>query len=159
MQICIDERVYAVHAALTEKGFIVWDVFQGPVTELEVSTFIQKVRRHPTFDNEHSFRIFDNASNQRTDRVRGTMESIFRGRYRYCSPYSPEFKPIENAFSLVRAYIKNHNKPNGPNLSHICQINNAFTYYSDAVGQNGDACFNMFDIFRRNHDIYLKSLL
>jgi hypothetical protein len=149
----IEEKVYAVHAAATERGFIAWDIFEGTVTEREVANFVDKVQNAKAF-NDRSFGIFDNAANQRTDCVRRKLETVFRGRYHYCSPYSPELKPVENAFSMIRKYIQSHHSPT---TNHIDQINAAFHYYSDAPGQHGHLLYNLFDVYRRNHELWLNA--
>ena len=153
LQIIINERVYAVHAAVTEQGFMAWDIFEGAVTDIEVGNFVTKLKDHRNFNNL-TFGILDNAANQRTERVRSIMERIFAGKYLFCSPYSPELKPIERAFSLIRKYISAHYDQS---VGHLDQINAAFNHYSDAPGQHGNAIYGMFNIYRRNHELYLDS--
>jgi hypothetical protein len=151
-QIVIGGVTYAVHAAYTENGFMAWSVFAGTVTEVEVSQFVQTLPTYRSF-NDRSYGLFDNASNQRTPLVRAEIESVFDGKYGYCSAYSPALKPIENGFSLVKRYIQAHwNVSRTP----LQQINDAFYYYSDRRGQHGrEAAFNSFDMYRRNHQLYL----
>ena len=112
-----------------------------------------KIQAAPAF-NERSFGIFDNASNQRTERVRAQLEVVFQGHYQYASPYSPELKPVENAFSLIRKYVQSNYDPH---TNHIAQINAAFYYYSDTPGQYGHLIYKMFDVYRRNHELWLNA--
>ena len=57
--------------------------------------------------------IVDNAATHHTDDVRIRLNQIFRGRFTYCSRYSPDFKPVERLFALVKQEIRsrydNHN--------------------------------------------------
>jgi len=78
-QIVIESRSYAVHAAMSEYGFIAWDIFDGDVCGSDVSSFI-KNKLSPVFQN-NSFLLLDNAANQRTDEVIATMESSLGGRF------------------------------------------------------------------------------
>ena len=48
-----------------------------------------------------------------SDDVRIRLNQIFIGRFTYCSRYSPDFKPVERLFALVKQEIRsrydNHN--------------------------------------------------
>lgn len=39
----IRDRVFAVHAAATENGFLAWSIHEGSVTEVEVGNFLDLV--------------------------------------------------------------------------------------------------------------------
>ena len=151
-QIFIGGQSYAVHAAFTELGFLPggWRIFPNTVTEIEVREFVESIMdRLP----ENAFGLFDNASNQRTDDVRVAIEAVFNGFFLYCSAYSPELKPIERGFSLVKRYIREHESNWG--VDHLGLINEAFHHYS--VGQSGGLqAYNLFKVYRENHEAYLQ---
>ena len=85
-QLFIGGAKYAVHAAMSEDGFIRWIVF-GPnedVTDEHVRTFLVGMNNMPL----NAYGILDNASNQRTETVREAMSDLFDGYYRYLPAYS-----------------------------------------------------------------------
>jgi hypothetical protein len=151
-QIFIGGRSYAVHAAFTELGFLPlgWKVFPNTVTETEVREFVETIKdRLP----EAAFGLFDNASNQRTNAVRVAIEAVFNGYFMYCSPYSPELKPIERGFSLVKRYIREHEADwEGDDMG---LIDSAFHHYS--MGQEGGLeAYNLFRVYRENPEAFLQ---
>jgi hypothetical protein len=149
-QINIGGQRYAVHAAFTQLGFIHHAVFIQNVTDEEVREFVNSLRdKLPA----NAFGLFDNASNQRTPNVRETIEEVFGGRYMYCSPYSPELKPIERGFALVKAYIRERDQLLQYADNHMALINEAFTYYS--IGNPGGLdVYNLFRVYKENHQEY-----
>lgn len=143
-QLYIGGQRYAVHAAFTELGFIGWMIFPDTVTEIQVREFVESIKNSlPLF----AYGLLDNASNQRTDNVRKAIEDVFGGYFMYCSPYSPELKPIERGFSLVKGFIREHEAE--WKEDHIGLINAAFHHYS--VGQPGGLqAFNLFKVYIEN---------
>lgn len=146
-QLMIDGVKYPVHAAFTEKGFIKWVVFPGNhnVTEQDVVTFLEGLDNLP----DQPYGLLDNASNQRGVRARRAMETLFNGNYGYCSEYSPELKPIERGFSLVKRWIRDHEFGWGGTPLEL--IHTAFRYYSDE-GEGKSAAYHLFDIYRTNYN-------
>ena len=55
-------NVYSAHAALTENGFIAWQIFEGPVGSHLVACFIKNRLAPVVYDT--NIRILDDASNQ-----------------------------------------------------------------------------------------------
>jgi hypothetical protein len=158
-QIVIGTRTFAVHAALCETGFMAWAIFESTVSEREVKDFVTGISGSQGFStdpNTGSFGIFDNASNQRTRGVREAMELVFLGHYMYCSPYSPELKPIENAFSVVKKYIQDHFVDTQDPEE---QIKAAFRHYGRGTEAGYQACYHTFDLYRKNHQLYLDELI
>jgi hypothetical protein len=145
-QIYIGGQRYAVHAAFTELGFLAWKIFPDTVTEIQVREFVESIRQDLPAE---AYGLFDNASNQRTQDVRVAIESVFSGFFMYCSPYSPELKPIERGFSMVKSYIREHEADWGGD--HIGLIDTAFHHYS--VGTEGGLkAYNLFKVYRENYD-------
>ena len=148
-QLYIGGSKYPVHAAFTEVGFIKWVIFppNHNVTEEDVQNFIQHISERDLPPN--AVGIFDNASNQRGDDVRIAIENLFHGRYMYCPAYSPELKPIERGFALVKRWIRD-NEPTWTE-SPIDLIHAAFHYYS-SEGEGGVQAYNLFRIYRDNYE-------
>ena len=151
-QITIGTRTFAVHAAYTELGFIHFHIFEGTVTEREVGLFLNSLKEKLADD---SYCLFDNAANQRTESVRSIAEDIFNGRYMFCSPYSPELKPIERGFSNVKRYIRERDESDVWQNDPVGLIEAAFKHYS--VGEEGGLkAYEHFDLYRENHAAYLN---
>jgi len=152
MQITIHNRSFAVHAAYCEDGFKAYVVYEGTVTQREVAHFIE--HHLSPFLREDSFCIIDNASNQRTEMVRACLDLYFRGLYLYSPAYTPEFKPIERGFSLIKAYIRKHDCPEYA-ADPVALIHEAFRVYS-VTGECGKAAYHHFDMYRRIYDNWLE---
>jgi transposase len=153
MQIHIGSRTFAVHAAYTELGSIAWDIFEGSVTDNEVKNFVNRIS---LLLEDDSYGLFDNASNQRTDAVRIMIETVFRGLYIYCSPYSPELKPIERGFVNVKTFIRERDDDAEWIANPVGLISAAFQNYR--VGTPGGlAAYNHFEFYRENHENYMNA--
>ena len=158
MQFILGMSSFAVHAAYSVDGFLYWKVFEAGeiVTDEHVAAFICSLTAG-NFIKENHVGLFDNASNQRTDRVRRTMERAFKGKYYYCSPYSPWLKPIEHGFSMVKKIIRSHDHEEQWRYNPEGLIEFAFNHFR--VGTvAGQAASAHFDGYRSNHASYLRSL-
>lgn len=133
MQITIHDRSFAVHAAYSQYGFVTWEIFEGTVTQREVTHFIEH-HLSPYLAGD-AFCIIDNAKNQRTEMVRACLNLYFRGLYLYSPVYSPEFKPIERGFSLIKGYIRKNDCPAFA-ADPVELIQRAFQNYS-VTGESG----------------------
>ena len=120
-QVIIRAKTYAVHAALTDRGFLAWDIFEKNVTRFDVIEFLMN-KVLPKFPPD-AILILDNAKNQNNNDVHEVMMNSFGGAYRFVPKYSPELKPIERAFSMVRTIVRDHE--NDTNFSDIELINYA----------------------------------
>ena len=80
--------------------------------------------------------VLDNLSSQKGDRVRQLIEG--RGcSLLFLPPYSPDFSPIEEAFSKIKALLKKSAaRPRGALLGAIGQAISAVTL-EDVVGYFG----------------------
>ena len=149
LQIIIDGKAYAVHAAMKEYGFIAWEIFEGNVCGTDVATFI-KMRVTPMFSSD-DYLLLDNAKNHKTAEVFEALENDLGGRYKFNAEYSPELNPIELGFSMVRAWIRaNQHRYSG---DPIGLINAGFHHYSmyDPEHTEGYKCYNLFEMYRVNH--------
>lgn len=153
LQIYIEHRCFAVHAAMSEDGFIAWEIFEGNVLNTDVANFIRE-RLAPKFGAD-KYLLLDNAANQKTDHVLDTMERCLKGRYKFNAEYSPELNPIERGFSLVRHWIREHEHEYEGKLIEL--INHAFFTHS-VEGHLGDKCYNFFDLYRYNHKCFLDEI-
>jgi len=127
MQITIHNRSFAVHAAYTQYGFLAWEIFEGTVNQFDVTHFIE--HHLAPYLRDDSFCIIDNAANQRTELVRGALRLFFNDLYLYSPAYTPEFKPVERGFSLVKTFIRKHDCPEYA-ANPVALIQRAFQAYS-----------------------------
>jgi hypothetical protein len=153
-QIIIEGRNFPVMAAHCENGFICWKIYNCNVTDNEVAEFVNSLE-HCRVKTPDSFLILDNAANQSTERVLNCVSRIFHNKYRYCAPYSPEFKPIGNGFSLVKRYIRDHHRSG---QDPIKEINDAFNYYSINKDTGRVGAYESYNLYRRNHNLYVERL-
>lgn len=153
-QICVENRTFAVHAAMVEHGFCAWEIFESNVCGTDVAEFI-RVRVAPLFRAD-SFLLLDNAKNQNTDEVIDTMEECLGGRYFYNVAYSPELNPISRGFSMLRCWIRDHEQESRGDP--ISLINRGFHLYS-IEGPWGYKCYNLFDMYRLNHARFLDECI
>ena len=125
-QIFINGVPYSTIAAYSMKGFLCWNIYEGSVTATEVIHFI--TTSLCTYINESSYCILDNATVHGTDPCLVELESVCRGRFKFCPPYSPELKPIERGFANVKRYAREHENEAG--IDPVGLINRAFHIYS-----------------------------
>jgi len=89
--------------ALTLRGFIAPMVLDGPINRIAFETYVASVLvpelRHGDVV------VMDNLSSHKGPRVREMIEAA-GAELRYLPPYSPDFNPIENAFSKLKTLLR-----------------------------------------------------
>lgn len=96
--------------------------------------------------------LFDNAKIHHTIAVRNSIHAAFRGNYLYCSPYSPDLKPVERLFSIVKSYLQDNED---------IVVRNPARYISECLdsfkpgGPKSGMAKNHFRIYRDNHNSWL----
>ncbi len=152
LQIVIDGKAYAVHAAMTVHGFIAWEIFDHDVYGIDVASFIRH-RVAPLF-GPNDYLLLDNARNHKTAEVIEALDTALGSRFKFNSEYSPELNPIEHGFSLVRSWIRTHEYQYA--CDHLGLINAAFFNYS-VYGPEGYQCANFFNIYENNHRQFFEN--
>ena len=98
-------------AALSTNGIIAKDFLQGTCSGEEYFDFLRGslIPQMLPFDgiNPNSILIMDNCSVHHTDEVTGLLQDSGI-LVLYLPPYSPDFNPIEETFSYVKHYLKEH---------------------------------------------------
>jgi transposase len=90
-------------AGLTTDGLVAPLVLDGPLTSEAFAAYIEQVLAAETRPGD--LVILDNLSSHKT--ARG--QAAFAGcqiAYQYLPPYSPDFNPIENAFSKLKRLVR-----------------------------------------------------
>jgi transposase len=89
--------------ALTLRGFIAPFVLDGPINRDAFETYVEKVLCPALRPGDVV--IMDNLSSQKGPAVREMIEAA-GARLLYLPPYSPDFNPIEKAFSKLKALLR-----------------------------------------------------
>jgi transposase len=89
--------------ALTLRGFIAPFVLDGPINREAFETYVEKVLVPELRTGD--IVIMDNLSSHKGPCVR-EMIAAAGAELRYLPPYSPDFNPIENAFSKLKALLR-----------------------------------------------------
>ncbi len=89
--------------ALTTRGFIAPWVLDGPINRDAFETYIEKVLI-PELP-ARAIVVMDNLSSHKGPKVRQLIEAA-GCELHYLPPYSPDFNPIEMAFSKLKALLR-----------------------------------------------------
>lgn len=89
--------------ALTVRGFIAPFVIDRPVNRPSFEAYVEKVLLPELRPGDVV--VMDNLSSHKGPRVREMIESV-GAKLKYLPPYSPDFNPIENAFSKLKALLR-----------------------------------------------------
>ena len=153
LQITIGSKSFSTIAALSPLGYLAWEIFEGSITHAEFSSFLTNNLRLPLTNT--SFGILDNASIHRASRL--ALQETFGEEYQFCPQYSPNLKPIETCFAMVKEDIRNHDDGGTLRLSPQQLIHNAFLKFS--VGQEkARAVYHHWDAYFNNHANYLEEI-
>jgi transposase len=89
--------------ALTLRGFIAPMVLDGLINRIAFETYVASVLVPELRAGDVV--VMDNLSSHKGPRVREMIEAA-GAELRYLPPYSPDFNPIENAFSKLKALLR-----------------------------------------------------
>ena len=89
--------------ALTLRGFIAPWVLDGAINRAAFETYVAKVLVSELRPGDVV--VMDNLSSHKGPQVREMIEAA-GAELRYLPPYSPDFNPIENAFSKLKALLR-----------------------------------------------------
>jgi len=157
-QFVLGDKRYSVMAAYTPYGFLYWEIIEGSSFNGEsFVSFLGRLSRLIRVD--FHFAIVDNASIHKTDDSLHALDETFNGLYLFVAPYSPDMKPIELGFSLVKAYLCELERlhPFDIHDNPIHFINDAFQRFS-ITGQCGHLASNHFSLYKANHNQYMEEL-
>ncbi len=96
-------KTTTVVGALTLRGFIAPFVLDGPVDRNAFETYIGKVLVPELAEGD--IVVMDNLSSHKGPTVREMIEAAGASLL-YLRPYSPDFNPIEMAFSKLKALLR-----------------------------------------------------
>ena len=88
---------------LRAAGMVAPFVIDGPINRDAFETYVAKVLVPELMQNDVV--VMDNLSSHKGPRVREMIEAA-GATLLYLPPYSPDFNPIENAFSKLKAHLR-----------------------------------------------------
>jgi transposase len=96
---CVTTMISAINVA----GVVASLIFEGPTDAEAFATYVEEILA-PELQADDLV-VMDNLSSHKTDRVRRAIEA--RGaKVLFLPPYSPDFNPIEKAWSKVKTYLR-----------------------------------------------------
>jgi transposase len=96
-------KTTTVVAALTLRGMIAPFVLSGPINRDAFEAYVEQVLAPEL--RPGNIVVMDNLSSHKGPRVRALIEAA-GAQLRFLPPYSPDFNPIENAFSKLKALLR-----------------------------------------------------
>jgi transposase len=90
-------------AGLRLTGIAAPFVLDGPINRIAFETYVEKVLVPEL--KEGDIVIMDNLSSHKGPAVREMIQAV-GAELRFLPPYSPDFNPIENAFSKIKAHLR-----------------------------------------------------
>lgn len=95
--------------------------------------------------------LFDNAAIHHTPPVREMMEDIFHGNYFFVAPYSPDLKPVERLFAVVKNLLRDREDEAVANP--IAVLTDCFEMFRPG-GPKAGMAENHFRLYRENHNMW-----
>jgi hypothetical protein len=149
-QFVISGRTFSVLATACCIGINYYKIFENKMIGHE--EFVGYMEELGDYLPDGSYGIIDNAATHKHYLSLIALNTTFHGLYSFASPYSPELKPIEKVFALIRKHIQRN--------SAFAQLNprqalvNAFEEYS-VHGPSGHLCCNFFNTYERNYNFHM----
>jgi transposase len=123
---------WSILPAYSIDGYISTVMFKGSINGERFEEFVIEyvLPLCTPFPGRNSVLVMDNASIHKSERlVRACIEAGVL--LRYLPPYSPDFNPIEESFSDLKAWIRRHWK-------HIVDYQDFEHFLQTAISKNGD---------------------
>lgn len=101
---------YSILPALSINGIEALDIFEGAVNREKFVGFLREqiapiLNPYP---GKRSVVVMDNCAIHHEEEIRHLIEDECGARLIYLPPYSPDFNPIEEAFSAIKAWLRRH---------------------------------------------------
>jgi transposase len=153
VQFIINGEAYSAIVAYSAMGVLCYRVVQGSINSDIFKSFIENEVANNITPNMVG--LFDNAKIHHTQDVRDTIHLIFRGNYLFAAPYSPDLKPVERLFSVVKTMLRE--------IEDLAVVD-PVRYISECLDQfapGGPKCGiaeNHFRLYRDNHNAWMARL-
>jgi len=106
---------YSILPILTLDGIIAYDIIEGSVTSDRFVRFLKEMVIPLTnpYPGPRSVLILDNCRIHHSEEVRHLVEDMAKCKLIFLPPYSPDYNPIEQAFSCIKAWLRRHTLESG----------------------------------------------
>ena len=111
---------YTTLGIIGKEGFIFHHNFEGYLDKLYF-IYLLKIFIIPKFSNTNKYLIMDNCSSHKNDDVINLLKEN-NVKFLFLPPYSPEYNPIELAWSKIKQFIKS--------LKPRCEFHLGLSIYS-----------------------------
>ncbi|KAF7341824.1 Transposase domain-containing protein [Mycena sanguinolenta] len=100
---------FSMLPALSCDGIIALDIFEGSVNKERFLGFLEKelAPKLTPYPGPRSVVVLDNCAIHHDEEVRRIVK-VECAKVIYLPPYSPDFNPIEQAFSTIKAWLRRH---------------------------------------------------
>ena len=95
---------YTILSAVTNKTVVAYQIIKGSATKAIYMDFV-KNKIIPVLNGGEFYLLADNLQCHHSTEVK-ELVTLNNGHCIYTPPYSPDFNPIENVFSVVKHYVK-----------------------------------------------------
>ncbi|SJL02942.1 uncharacterized protein ARMOST_06283 [Armillaria ostoyae] len=110
---CVSHRHFmrgqrvSILPVLTIDGIIVHDIIPGSVTSLHFSEFLWEcvIPLTNPYPGPRSILLLDNCNIHCAEEIRALVEDDAQCKLVFLLPYSPDYNPIEQAFSAIKAFL------------------------------------------------------
>lgn len=149
-QFRINGRHYSSVCAYAAIGLIAYRVVEGSINSEIFQSFLENEVAAALVPGMVG--LFDNAAIHHTALVRASIENVFNGMYLYAAPYSPDLKPVERLFAVVKDLLRY--REDEAVLNPIGIISEIFETFRPGCIKSQMAV-NHFRLYRDNHNMWL----
>lgn len=152
-QFHINGRSFSSICAYSALGVLAFKIVENSINSEVFQSFLENELAGALLPNMVG--LFDNAQIHHTPPVRGVMEQIFEGRYLFAAPYSPDLKPVERLFAVVKNLLRD--KEDEAVQDPFGVLTECFTMFMPG-GPKAHMAENHFRLYRDNHNVWLHRM-
>ena len=149
-QFHINGRSFSSICAYSPIGVLAFKIVEGSINSEIFKSFLENELAAALLPNMVG--LFDNAQIHHTAPVRGIMEQIFEGRYLFAAPYSPDLKPVERLFAVVKNLLRDREDEAVADPFGV--LSECFEMFLPG-GPKSAMAQNHFRLYRDNHNMWL----
>jgi transposase len=152
-QFQINGQHYSSVCAYSAMGLIAYRVVRGSINAETFKSFLETELHDALLPG--MFGLFDNAAIHHTQPVREIMQDIFGGDYIFSAPYSPDLKPVERLFAVVKNLLRDREDEAVVNPMGV--ISECFEMFRPG-GPKSHMAANHFRLYRDNHNMWRERM-
>lgn len=152
-QFHINGRSFSSICAYSALGVLAFKIVEGSINAEVFKSFLEEELAGALLPNMVG--LFDNAQIHHTPPVRGIMEQVFEGRYLFAAPYSPDLKPVERLFAVVKNLLRD--REDEAVMDPFGVLTECFEMFMPG-GPKAHMDQNHFRLYRDNHNMWLHRM-